>query len=591
VHRPQGVSEVQSAVVLRVMAGDLHRLRILHVSDLHAVDPAADRHRQRRGLVLGHAWQENLDTIVKDGPIDLVCFTGDLAFSGKDTEYDRLTVFVDALLARTGVPRSRLFVVPGNHDIDRTIAPGAVASLRSLNDDEKLSYWMLGGRAPRGVDETHRDEVLERQGAYRRWVGSKLNRPEMLPDTHAAHPRLGYRETIRVRDLPFDIHVIGLDSAWLAHDNSDARKLLLTRDQVLRLSAGPDGELLDGFRLALIHHPLTELGDGEASRRLLAEQIDLLLRGHLHDTELSFWSDTDRALRELAVGSLYGGDQWPNGCHVIDVQLDGAGRPRRYDLWFRGWSGRGRGFWADDDRLYKGSRQGRLSWSLRVEAAREPATKPARRAPDASEGREEDEEPSGALPRPGSKTEREGRDDRPAEQVGQTNPPNLPTSASRRLDILGWMLLAVMVSITGTVAVTRIRSLDPAPTPGPSGGGAADGRVLHATTSAPSTSVQEAPLSVGNPSAVISSPPTPAAPPRVSATVPQPHASASSDAEVCHPEPEGGQGVWRLRCLCGGHEGREPSLPVTLQSTAAEDPSQRVKVLVGKLAERGWTCP
>jgi hypothetical protein len=39
-----------------------HRLRVLHVSDLHVVDPAKDRNRQRRGLVLGEAW----DAIQRD---------------------------------------------------------------------------------------------------------------------------------------------------------------------------------------------------------------------------------------------------------------------------------------------------------------------------------------------------------------------------------------------------------------------------------------------------------------------------------------------------------------------------------------------
>jgi hypothetical protein len=43
-----------------------HRLRVLHVSDLHVVDPAKDRNRQRRGLVLGEAWEANLDAIAGD---------------------------------------------------------------------------------------------------------------------------------------------------------------------------------------------------------------------------------------------------------------------------------------------------------------------------------------------------------------------------------------------------------------------------------------------------------------------------------------------------------------------------------------------
>jgi hypothetical protein len=83
--------------------------------------------------------------------------------------------------------------------------------------------------------------------------------------------------------------------------------LRLTRHQALALTEG-----LEGFRLGLIHHPLTDLADGEACRRLLAGRVDLLLRGHLHDASLSFWSDTDgEELRELSAGCLYEHDTSP----------------------------------------------------------------------------------------------------------------------------------------------------------------------------------------------------------------------------------------------------------------------------------------
>jgi hypothetical protein len=106
------------------------------------------------------------------------------------------------------------------------------------------------------------------------------------------------------------------------------------------------GRALDGFRLALIHHPLTDLADGAHCQRLLAEQdrVDLLLRGHLHEPEPSEWADPDRRLRQVAAGCLYEGhraDQYPNACEVVEITLDAQGRPQRYELWFRGWSGRG----------------------------------------------------------------------------------------------------------------------------------------------------------------------------------------------------------------------------------------------------------
>ncbi len=91
--------------------------------------------------------------------------------------------------------------------------------------------------------------------------------------------------------------------------------------------------------------------------------MDLLLRGHLHEEAVETWNDPDRTSRQLAAGCLYEGhhaDQWPNACHVIEARLDGAGHPVRYDLRFRGWSKRGH--WHDDNSLYAGTKDGRLTW-------------------------------------------------------------------------------------------------------------------------------------------------------------------------------------------------------------------------------------
>jgi formylglycine-generating enzyme required for sulfatase activity len=44
--------------------------------------------------VLGDAFRRNLDELLSEGPIDLVCLTGDVAWSGKADEYGRATDFL-----------------------------------------------------------------------------------------------------------------------------------------------------------------------------------------------------------------------------------------------------------------------------------------------------------------------------------------------------------------------------------------------------------------------------------------------------------------------------------------------------------------
>lgn len=358
---------------------DEWKVRILHISDLHERGPReAEPFRRRR--VLGDAWKRNLDALLEDGPIDLVCFTGDVADWGQATEYGPATDFVEALLRQLSLPIERLFLVPGNHDIDRKKGLNAWAELRGGKDaagqERKgklsrgvrpldLSRWMAGGTPPLGLENVSREELLSRQDAYREWVGTRLGRPELLPSKDAPHPFLGYRQTIRLPGHPFDVHIVGLDSSWLAGDDNDSGKLLLTTNQVGQLTTH-GGEPLPGFRLALIHHPLSDLADKDDAQRLLADRVDLLLRGHLHNEAVEIWEDPDRTSRQLAAGCLYEGhegDEWPNACHVIEARLDQEGRPIRYDLRFRSWAKRGH--WHNDNSLYEGTQDGRLSWKIR----------------------------------------------------------------------------------------------------------------------------------------------------------------------------------------------------------------------------------
>ena len=357
-----------------------HKIRILHISDLHervALDwmsderkakiriSAAGRHRVLNGVGAGSFLHE-IEQFRRHEPIHLVCFTGDIADWGLKEEYQRVTRRVDDILIAAGVQRKSLFLVPGNHDIQRSLANDARIEMRALaaRDSQGVSRWMAGESAPFGANPKWRLDVLLRSEAYRNWVESSLGRPELLPgEPH--HPTLGWRSSLDIDGLPFPIHIVGLDSSWLAGDENDDGKLRLTQHQIDRLAFDDDGKPLPGFRLALVHHPLDVLADGAMARRLLADSVDLLLHGHQHDPIAEERGDADRNLRFIAAGSLFEGEQgdrWVNSFHLIEAQVDDQGRPRSYDIDFRGWSARGH--WHPDGSLYQAARSGKLTWRI-----------------------------------------------------------------------------------------------------------------------------------------------------------------------------------------------------------------------------------
>ena len=109
----------------------------LHLSDFH--------------FNLGQSYDANivLEALLRDLPsigseflpVDLVFVTGDIAFSGNQEEYELAAEFFDKLLSKLSVSQDRLYVVPGNHDVDLqrigiAVAINAYIGDRDLHSDE-----------------------------------------------------------------------------------------------------------------------------------------------------------------------------------------------------------------------------------------------------------------------------------------------------------------------------------------------------------------------------------------------------------------------------------------------------------------------
>jgi 3',5'-cyclic AMP phosphodiesterase CpdA len=355
------------------MAIGQYRLQFLHISDLHARG-SNEKESWRRRRVLGEQWLRNLETLLaEEGLIHFVFFTGDAAQSGQPEEFSEVTSFFHDLGEQLHIGFDRLFVVPGNHDIDRRAQPRAWELMRMRlaagGDLLGVSRWMNGiGGPPLGFEDSWKHEILQRQSEYRAWASEDLKHPEFVSAD------LGYRHRVELPGWAFPIHVVGLDTAWLCGDDADAGRLLLTENQLGRHLTGEGGAPLDGLRIALMHHPLAELADRTPATRLLADHADLVLRGHLHQTEVVEWIDPDRRLRELASGSLYEGslaDTYGNSCQFVRLELDGNGRPIEATVRFRSFSPQG-GHWFDDNSLYREAKEGRVRWTFGIATSRKP---------------------------------------------------------------------------------------------------------------------------------------------------------------------------------------------------------------------------
>ena len=144
----------------------------LHVSDIHM----NVRDAWSQDVVLA-AMCRRIEKLREDGlAADFILATGDLAFSGKAAEYALARDFFEALFKASGVPKERIFCVPGNHDIDRSRQTLCFKGARSSLDSQQLVDEVL---APDDDLAT----LLEREQGYRRFQNGYFNNQERTPTT------------------------------------------------------------------------------------------------------------------------------------------------------------------------------------------------------------------------------------------------------------------------------------------------------------------------------------------------------------------------------------------------------------------------
>ena len=91
--------------------------------------------------------------------IQFIIVSGDLAFSGSQAEYLLVEAFLDDLRTVVGLDRSRVFFVPGNHDISRGIQTTCYSGARDLlNSPQALEQFL--------ATPLERDTLLQRLSAF-----------------------------------------------------------------------------------------------------------------------------------------------------------------------------------------------------------------------------------------------------------------------------------------------------------------------------------------------------------------------------------------------------------------------------------------
>ncbi|NMW19693.1 MAG: SUMF1/EgtB/PvdO family nonheme iron enzyme [Chlorobiaceae bacterium] len=265
----------------------------LHVSDFHL----SDKGPYNQEVIL-NALVSSVRRLRGEGHVpDLIFATGDIAQNGKAKEYAYATEFFNALLDAAGLEKERLFIVPGNHDVDRKMGKGLARTLES-NDDADEYF----------DNETPTPHLTQKLQAFSAWYNEYFKGIRTFPtDTTCSQV-----EVITIRNTR--IAVLPLNSALFCIDDNDNNKLFIGRrcldSAVKQLQSPVEADL----KIALLHHPLDWLSPIERAniKATLGAAVDLVLQGHYHETETEGIASANGGYLKLAAGAAYQTRQHPN---------------------------------------------------------------------------------------------------------------------------------------------------------------------------------------------------------------------------------------------------------------------------------------
>ena len=299
----------------------------LHLSDLHACDPRSGWDAKRvldtlRNDLVHMAQEQGLRP-------DLIFFTGDAAFGhlshqkgeAISDQFQAAEEFLTAVREsfEPEVPKRNLYLVPGNHDVNRTrIAPFETDWLSKPHSLDEIQHLIHKGGLPW-------ERVFDRLSDYAHFLRTYdyehlLTKPELLI----------YAD---VRELDgCRVGISGFNSAWSSRGAGREEKAGLWMAgryqlETLRAEAPPND-----FAIALLHHPGNWLVPEENPSffRELERDYAFVLHGHEHQEFVRSEASTGHTV--LSAGACHEYSQGKNnGYNFVRLDLEQG----RGEVWLR----------------------------------------------------------------------------------------------------------------------------------------------------------------------------------------------------------------------------------------------------------------
>jgi len=282
----------------------MQELNILHLSDLHI----SVKDTFGRNTVLGALLDRAVTDRKKGLQPEMVVVTGDIAKTGVEEEYALAKTFFSDLLAALELGSERLFIVPGNHDVNRkAYRPKDIPVYENMTE---LNHEL--------ENPDYRADLLKGMDAYFAFIESQF--PHLKPIDNRLVPFV----TSYTARCGKTLSMVGLNSAWMCRKSPDEREIAIGEYQLVKALEETTKSGKTDLTLFLFHHPLNWLC--EADRRICRGRMDksIILCGHLHDAAGGYFHDLDGKLFQFQAGASYLGvdSDFPNRFQHLTIDWE-----------------------------------------------------------------------------------------------------------------------------------------------------------------------------------------------------------------------------------------------------------------------------
>lgn len=320
----------------------------LHLSDWHQGLPDYDRNVLLTKMLEDVRLRAKLDPRLAN--IDVVLFSGDIAFSGRESEYQVVEkTLIQPLRSQLG-EKAHFVFAPGNHDLDRSrIADIPVEWDKTITSGGADRQKNIGNM----LYDTRKAPIVlapfDNFYAFANRNGTPYSEASLVLSQKFGDGRVGVvainTATCCARHALKSSSGADVEQAW------DYGMLCISEQQMRQALLELDGCKI---KILVMHHPISWMHESEQPivEQLVADNFDLVLYGHEHLPRFSSVSGNFGDIKFVPAGCSYAGrtpdnPRYTNAYNygVIDLTFeDGA-------IYHRQWQEE-RGRWKVDDRYW-----------------------------------------------------------------------------------------------------------------------------------------------------------------------------------------------------------------------------------------------